>query len=89
MGKEVLTFGYIATEKHKFYHNKSPVPLRDVDIQKVLVSNKISLAKKSYKYFVGYLYNDHDFKPLHKILPETSGFVKSYYGQTKWTCFVD
>ena len=36
MGKEVLTFGYIANEKHKFYHNKSPVPLGDVDIEKVL-----------------------------------------------------
>ena len=24
MGKEILTFGYIETEKNKFYHHKTP-----------------------------------------------------------------
>ena len=47
MGKEMLTFWDIEIEKNKFYHYKSPVPLRDVDIDKVLVSNKISCGKKS------------------------------------------
>ena len=32
--------------------------LKDVDIEKVLVSNKISFGEKNYKYFIGYLYND-------------------------------
>ena len=59
MGKEILTFGDIEIEKNKFYHDKSPVPLRNVDIEKVLVSSKISFGKKTYKYFIGYLYNDH------------------------------
>ena len=31
----------------------------DVDIEKVLVSNKISLGEKNYKYFIDYLYNDN------------------------------
>ena len=39
--------GNIEIEKKYFYHYKSPVPLRDVDIQNVLVSDKISLAKKT------------------------------------------
>ena len=30
-----------------------------VDIEKVLVSNKISLGEKNYKYFIDYLYNDN------------------------------
>ena len=30
------------------------------------------------------IYNDHKFKTLHKILPETSAYVKTYDGQTKW-----
>ena len=42
MGKEVLTFGDIKIEK-KIYRNKTPIFLKDVDIEKVLVSNKISL----------------------------------------------
>ena len=42
MGKDILTFGNIEIEKHKFYCHKSTVPLKNVDIEKVLVSNKIS-----------------------------------------------
>ena len=33
--------------------------------------------KKNYKYFIGYLYNDHKVKPLHVMLPKTSAYVKS------------
>ena len=41
MGKEILTFGDIEIEKDKFYSHKTPILLKDVDIEKVLVSNKI------------------------------------------------
>ena len=47
MGKEILTFGDIENEKNKFYQNETPVPLKDVDIKKVLVSNKVSFGKKT------------------------------------------
>ena len=56
----------------------------DVDIGKVLVSNKTSLCEKNYKYFIGYLYNDDKVKPLHIMLPKTSAYVNSFDGQTKW-----
>ena len=62
--------------------------MRDVDIEKVLVSNKISFGEKNYKYFIGYLYNDNKVKPLHIMLPKTSAYVKSYDGQTKWMYFL-
>ena len=41
MEKEILTFGDIEVEKNKFYHDKSSIFLKDVDIEKVLVSSKI------------------------------------------------
>ena len=88
MGKEILTFGDIEIEKNKFYRNKSHVLLRDVDIEKVLVSNKISLGEKNYKYFIGYLYNDNKVQPLQIMLPKTSAYVKRYDGQTKWMYFL-
>ena len=59
MGKNIFTFGDIEIEKNEFYGNKTPIFLKDVDIGKVLVSNKISFGEKNYKYFIGYLYNDH------------------------------
>ena len=88
MGKEILTFGDIEIEKDKFYSHKTPILLKDVDIEKVLVSNKIYFGEKNYKYFIGYLYNDHKVKPLHIMLPKTSAYVKSYDGQTKWMYFL-
>ena len=63
-------------EKNKFYRNKTPVFLKDLDIEKVLLSNKIFFGKKNYKFFIDYLYNDHKIKPLHIILPKTGAYVK-------------
>ena len=40
-------FGDIEIEKSKFYRNKTPIFLKDVDIEKVLVSNKLLLEKKN------------------------------------------
>ena len=72
----------------KSYCYKNPAPLRDVDIEKVLVCNKIYFGEKNYKYFIGYLYNDHKIKSLHIILPKTGAYVKSYDEQTKWMYFL-
>ena len=84
MGKKILTFWDIKVEKNKFYHRKTPIFKKDVDIEKVSVSNKISFGEKNYKYFIGYLYNDHKVEPLTK----TSANVKSYDGKTKCMCFL-
>ena len=54
-----------------------------VDIEKVLVSNKISFGEKNCKYFIGYFYNDHKVKQLHIMLTKTSVYVK-----TKWIYFL-
>ena len=85
MVKEI--FGDIEIEK-KNYHHKTPIYLKDVDIEKALVSNKTSFGETSYKYFIGYLYNNHKVKPLHIMLPETSTYVRSCDGQTKWMYFL-
>ena len=56
-------------EKKYFYRNKTLIFLKVVDTE---VSQKISLVEKSYKFFIGYLYNDNKAKPLHIMLPKTS-----------------
>ena len=88
MGKAILIFGDIETEKNKFYCHKTPIFLKDVDVEKVLVSNKIYFGEKNYKYFIGYLYNDNKGQPLHIMLTKTSAYVKSYDGQTTWMYFL-
>ena len=44
MGKEILTFEDIEIEKDKFYDNEIPVSLKDIDIEKMLVSNEVSFG---------------------------------------------
>ena len=46
MVKEILTFGDIEIEKNRFYRHKTPILLEDVDIEIVIVSNKISFGEK-------------------------------------------
>ena len=46
MEKEIIRFGNIDIEKQKFDHYKSYF-LEDIDIDNVLVSNKISSGKKT------------------------------------------
>ena len=57
--------------------------MKDVDVEKVLVSKNISSDEKSYKYFIGYLYNDHKVKLLHIMFPKASAYVKGYDGLNK------
>ena len=56
-----------------------------MDIEKVLLPNKISVGEKNYKYSVDYLYNNQ-VKPLHIMLP--SAYAISYDGQSKWMYFL-
>ena len=83
----MLAFGNIEIEKNNLYYHKTPIILGDVDIKKVLASNKISFGQKNYKCFIAYLYNSNKVKPLNIMLPKTSVYVKSYDGQIKWMYF--
>ena len=47
MGKEILAFDVMEIEENKFYHHKSHIFIKDVDIEKILVCNKISSGKKT------------------------------------------
>ena len=46
MGKKVITFDEIEIEKYKFHRYKSSIFLEDVEIDNVLVSNKIFSGEK-------------------------------------------
>ena len=46
MGKTIIKLGNIKIEKQKFYQNKSPILIKTIGINKIVVSNKVSLGKK-------------------------------------------
>ena len=87
MEKEIIRFGNIDIEKQKFDHYNSYF-LEDIDIDNVLVSNKISSGEKNCKYFIDYLYDDYEIKPLYIMLFKMSIYVKHYDSQTKWMYFL-
>ena len=87
MGKEVLTLGDIETEKHKFWIYKSPNFLEDIDIDNVLVSNKICPGEKNYKHFIGYLHDNYKIEPLHIMLSKMRAYIKIYDGQINGCIF--
>ena len=41
-------------KRSRFHQCKSPFLIDNKDINKIVVSNKISFGKKSFKYFIGY-----------------------------------
>ena len=53
MSKEIKTFGNIVVKKQKFHQPKSPISIFDVNIGKIVVSNKVPFGKKKIKYFTG------------------------------------
>ena len=54
MEKRVITFGDIEIQKQKFHQHKGPISIKNIDIDKVIVSNKVPFGKKGFKCFIGY-----------------------------------
>ena len=52
--EKVIKFGDIEIEKQKFHQHKEPISIKNIDINKIVVSNKVSFGKKGFKYFIGY-----------------------------------
>ena len=64
MNKKLIVFGDTEIEKQKFHCHKILVLIDDVDIDKILILNKILFGKNGLKLFVGYNYKDKKVKPL-------------------------
>ena len=54
MVKTIIKFGDNEIEKEKFHQHKRPISINKIDINKIVVSNKTSLGKKGFRYFIGF-----------------------------------
>ena len=75
IGKKNWNFDDTEIEKCKFHQPKSPFLIGNIDINKIVVSNKASFGKKYFKYFIGY----KDAKKLRSsciLLPKMSVYRK-------------
>ena len=52
--EKVIKFGDTEIQKQKFHQYKELISIKNIDIKKIVVSNKVSFGKKGFKYFIGY-----------------------------------
>ena len=69
MGKIIKQFGDTEIEKCKFHQHKSTILINNIDIIKIVISNKVSFGKKGFKYFISYK-DGKDVRPLCILLPK-------------------
>ena len=52
--EKIIKCGDIEVEKEKFHQHKEAISIKDIDIIKIGISNKVSFGKKGFEYFTGY-----------------------------------
>ena len=86
MKKTIIKFGDIEIQKQKFQQHKRPISIKDVDINKIVVSNKVFFGKKGFKYFIGYKDTKKTWPSC--IFPQKmSAYRKDFY-ETKYISFL-
>ena len=78
MSNKTIIYDDKKINKNNFYKNRKIFNLHDIDVNKILVSNKESYGTKNLlKYFIGY--NDDDvIRSLFINLPQMIGYVKNF-----------
>ena len=87
--EKVIKFGDIQIEIQKFHQHKEPILIKNIEINKIVVSNKFSFGKKEFKYFIRY----EDAKEIRIckflciFLPKLSAYRKDF-DETKYMSFL-
>ena len=76
MEKVIIKFGAIEIEEQKFNQYKRPISIKNIDISKIVVFNKVSFGKKGFKYFIGC--KDAKIRPLCIFLSKMSAFRRDF-----------
>ena len=82
--KTIIKFDDIKIPKQNFYRHKRPISIKNVDIDKIVVS-KVPLGNRRFKCFIGY----EDAKkiiPLCAFLPKITAYRKDF-DETKYVSF--
>ena len=71
-------FNDVEMSRKDFYDAKKAISLNLVDINNIVVSNKVKFNNDAKKYFIGYLHDIDEISPLCIILPQMSGYIKYF-----------
>ena len=73
-------------QENKFHQYKSLISINNIDINKIVVSNKLPFDKQGFEYFIGYKDNK-EIRPLCIFFPGMS-IYKTYSNKTKCMYFM-
>ena len=77
MEKKLHNSLILKTKKQTFHQLKESISIKNIDINKMIVSNKVSYGKKGFKYLIGYK-NAKKIRPLCIFLPNMNACRKDF-----------
>ena len=54
MNKKIIKFEDTEIEEYILHQNENPFLINNIDINKIMLSNKLPFGKQGFKYFIGY-----------------------------------
>ena len=87
MTAQEMKFGDATINKKEFYSSKHTLSLKDVQLDKIVTSNKWEINETTCKYYVGY-YKDNLIRPLCVIMPQMNGYIKYFSNGGKNMSFI-
>ena len=80
MTKKTLKYNNIRVNNKEFHVSKNPINLMSVNINKIVVSDKLNHNEDCFKFFIGFQKGEI-IRPLCIILPQMTGYIKYFeYG---------
>ena len=77
MEKSIWKFDRTYIRKQKFNQNKRPISIKNIDLNKIVVSNKVYFGKKVFKYLIGYKDGNNNW-PWCIFLSKMSAYGKDF-----------
>ena len=87
MGEKTQKFNNIRLNKKTFHKSKESIDLFSVNVDQIVVSDKFKHNNKDFKHFIGYQ-KGKIVKPLCILLPQMSGYIKSFENGDKNMSFL-
>ena len=78
-----IDIGGTEIENHKFHQYKSPISIRNIDINKVIVSNTVFFSKIDFECYIG----SKEVIPFCMFLPKMSAYRRDF-DKTKYISFL-
>ena len=72
-----LVFGDIEVTKKEIYESRKGKKLKDVIVNKIILSGKVKGNNEILKYYIGYIVDDNVI-PSISLLPVMSGWIKYF-----------